>query len=74
LQLDSYSVFFTGELLPNFDLKNMISIYTKDFSWEKWLKFKRSRIKKFQIANVLSELPEGSQEYRKILFSFYLHI
>ncbi len=52
----------------------MISIFTKDFSWEKWLKFKRSRIKKFQIANVLSELPEGSQEYRKILFSFYLHI
>jgi hypothetical protein len=67
-------VFFLGELLPNFDLKNMISIFTKDFSWEKWLKFKRSQIKKFQIANVLSELPEGSQEYRKILFSFYLYI
>jgi hypothetical protein len=24
----------TGEFSPNFDLKNMISTYTKDFSWE----------------------------------------
>jgi len=40
--------FFTGKLLPNFDLKNMISIYTKDFAWEKWPKFRRFGIKKFQ--------------------------
>jgi hypothetical protein len=26
------SVFCTGEFSPNFDLKNMISTYTKDFS------------------------------------------
>ncbi len=31
LQLDRYSVFVTGKLLPNFDLKNMILIYTKVF-------------------------------------------
>jgi hypothetical protein len=29
------SVYFTGEFSPNFDLKNMISTYTKDFSMEK---------------------------------------
>jgi hypothetical protein len=29
------SVSFTGEFSPNFDLKNMISPYTKDFSWKK---------------------------------------
>jgi hypothetical protein len=26
--------YFTGEFLPKFDLKNMISTYAKDFSWE----------------------------------------
>jgi hypothetical protein len=29
------SVSFTGEYLPNFDLENIISTYTKDFSWKK---------------------------------------
>jgi hypothetical protein len=29
------SVFFIGKLLPIFDLKNMISTYIKDFSWNK---------------------------------------
>jgi hypothetical protein len=29
------SVSFNGKVLPNFDLKNMISTYTKDFSWGK---------------------------------------
>jgi len=29
------SVSFTGEFLSNFDLKNMILTYIKDFSWEK---------------------------------------
>ncbi len=34
------SVSLTYEFWPNFDLKNMISTYTKDFPWEKkWLKF-----------------------------------
>jgi hypothetical protein len=28
------SVSLTGELLPIFDLKNMISTHTKDFSWK----------------------------------------
>ncbi len=30
-----WSVSFTGEFSPNFDLKNMISTYTKDFWWKK---------------------------------------
>ncbi len=30
-----FSVSFTGEFLPNFNLTNMISTYTRDFSWEK---------------------------------------
>ncbi len=29
------SVSFNGKFLPNFDLKNMISTYTKEFLWEK---------------------------------------
>ncbi len=47
------SVPFTGEFLPNFDLKNMISTYTKDLLWEKWPKFARFQIKKLQIARIL---------------------
>jgi hypothetical protein len=27
--------FLFGEISPNFDLKNMTSPYTKDFSWKK---------------------------------------
>jgi hypothetical protein len=48
----SVCVFF-GEILPNFDLKNMISSYTKDFPWKKWPKFVRFPIKKFQIIRFL---------------------
>jgi hypothetical protein len=29
------SISSTGEFLPNFDLKTMISTYTNDFSWKK---------------------------------------
>jgi hypothetical protein len=32
---------FWGEILLNFDLKNMILIYTKDFPWKNWPKFAR---------------------------------
>jgi hypothetical protein len=28
--------FLIGESLQNFDLKNVISTNTKDFSWKKW--------------------------------------
>jgi len=45
--------FFFGEILPNFDLKNMISTYTKDFPPKKWPKFIRFPIKKFQIIRFL---------------------
>jgi hypothetical protein len=47
------SVSFTGEFWPNFELRNMISTYTKDLLWEKWPKFARFQIKKLEIARVL---------------------
>ncbi len=31
--------FFCGKLLPNFNLKNIISTYTKEFPWKKSPKF-----------------------------------
>ncbi len=35
--------FFIGEFSQKFDLKNVISTNTKDFSWEKWSKFAKYR-------------------------------
>jgi len=40
-------IFFTGELSPDFDLKNIILTYTKDFSWKKMAQIRQiSKIKK----------------------------
>ncbi len=47
------SDFFTGELSPDFDLKNIILTYTKGFSWKKWSKFARFRNSK--------KFPSGAQ-------------
>jgi hypothetical protein len=47
------SVSVTGEFLLKFDLKNMMSTYTKDLLWGKWPKIARFQIKKLQIARVL---------------------
>jgi hypothetical protein len=44
-----HSDYFTGEFLPKFDLKNMISTYAKDFSWKKLLK--SARFQKEKIPN-----------------------
>jgi hypothetical protein len=44
-----HSDYFTGEFLPKFDLKNMISTSAKDFSWEKLPKF--ARFQKEKIPN-----------------------
>jgi hypothetical protein len=41
------SVSFTGEFSPNFDLKNLISTYTKDFSWGKKKKKKTAKFTRF---------------------------
>ncbi len=62
-----------GEFPSHFNLKNMISTNTKDFSWEKWHKFARFQRKKFQISRFWCFVQEGSQEYRKNFF-FYFHI
>jgi hypothetical protein len=41
--IGSSSFFFFGaKILPNFDLKNMISMYAKDFSWPKIARFRRN--------------------------------
>jgi hypothetical protein len=37
------SVFFIGEFSQKFNLKNVMSTNTKDFSWEKWSKFAKFR-------------------------------
>jgi hypothetical protein len=44
---------FTGEFSPNFDLKNMISTYTKDLSWKKNDLNSPDFREKFQIARFL---------------------
>jgi hypothetical protein len=48
-------VFFIVEFLPNLDLKNTVSPYTKDFSWEKrgGPNTPDFKLKKFQITRVL---------------------
>jgi hypothetical protein len=44
------SVFFNGQFSPNFDLKNMISSYTKEFFMEKMtqIRLEISKRKKFK--------------------------
>jgi hypothetical protein len=46
-------VFFGGEVSPNFDLKNMISTYRKDFSMEKNGPNTQNFEKKIKIARFL---------------------
>jgi hypothetical protein len=42
LTFEACKVYFIGKFLSNFDLKNMILIYTKDFSCQKkWSKLAR---------------------------------
>ncbi len=52
-------VSFTGEILSNFDLKNMISTYTKDLLLEKWPKFATFQILK-------KKLPESYDNFQKL--------
>jgi hypothetical protein len=53
------NVFNIDEFSSNFNLKNMILTYTKDFSWKIWLK-------------LLVQILVGSQEYKRIMFIFLL--
>jgi hypothetical protein len=65
--LSQTSVSYTGKISPNFDLKNMISI--QRIFHEKMVQICQIlNLKTFQIARVLWQFPEGSQEYRRILF------
>jgi hypothetical protein len=68
--LQSCSVSFTGKFSPNFDLKNMITTYTKEFSQEKWPKFARF------LNNFFPKLPESYDDFQKVAkniegFSFF---
>jgi hypothetical protein len=45
-------VFFLRQ--PNFDLKNMISTYTKDFPWRKLARFRKKKFPDRQIFNISS--------------------
>ncbi len=54
-----YSDYFTGEFLPKFDLKNMISTYAKDFSWKilpKFAIFQKEKIPNCQIFMISSSM------------------
>jgi hypothetical protein len=55
------SVSFHGKFSPNFDLKNMILTYTKDFSWEK-----RAQICQISIYEN-SKLPEPYDNFQKVI-------
>jgi len=35
LEMGANPLFFQANISPNFDLKNMASIYSKDFTWKK---------------------------------------
>jgi hypothetical protein len=45
--------FLLGEFSQKFNLNNVISTNTKDFSWNKWSEFAKFRGKKIQIARFL---------------------
>jgi hypothetical protein len=47
--LTEHQCFFYGRIFPIFDLKNMTSIYAKEFAWKKWLK--STRFRKFFFPN-----------------------
>jgi hypothetical protein len=48
-----YNDFFIGKILQIFNLKAMILIYTKGFSWGKWPTFTKMWKNKFQPTNFL---------------------
>ncbi len=70
-----HSVSLTGEFSPNFDLKNMISTYTKDFSWKK----KRPKFADFE--DVFNKSPDFYNKFQQVAKNmkglrifFYFHI
>ncbi len=65
---DPYSVSFTCEFLPIFDLKNMVSTYRKDFPRENGPKFGRHWIFFFKLPDLYDKFQVDSQ----IIEQFYL--
>jgi len=64
---------FFYEILSNFDLKNMITTYAKDFPWKKWPNLIRFQKKKFSNPQIFI-VPIGIQKYRRIMIFLYFHI
>jgi hypothetical protein len=64
-----HSVSFTGKFWLNFDLKNMISTYTKEKNDPNLPDFEDCF---FWIARFLWSVPAGRQKYRRIRFVFLL--
>ncbi len=65
---DPYSVSFTGEFLPIFDLENMVSTYRKDFSWENGPKFGRHWIFFFKLPDLYDKFQVDSQNIEQFYF------
>ncbi len=70
-----FQCFVLGRISPNFDLKNMISTYTKDFPREKYgpnsPDFRENQSKS---PDFYDKFQKVSQEYTRILVLFYFHI
>jgi hypothetical protein len=63
---------FTGEFTPNFDLKNMISTYTNDFSWKKMAQI-RQMFKKFFSNRQIFMISSSRQSKIFFLPSYLIH-
>jgi hypothetical protein len=65
---------FLGEISPNFNLKNMISTYAKDFAWKKMTQIHQIKNK------IKSKSPDFYDKFQKVAnnikgfwFFFYFH-
>jgi len=68
------SVFFWGQISPDFDLKNMISTYTKDFPWEKWAKFAKKKIPNSKSLDFYAKFQEVAKDIKRIVNFIYSYL
>jgi hypothetical protein len=68
------SVFLGAEISPNFDLKNMNSTFTKDFSMKKMAQIHQISKKKSKSPDFYDEFQQVAKNIRRILVFFYFHI
>jgi hypothetical protein len=72
-----FQCFVLGGISPNFDLKNMISTYTKDFPWKKTMAlirqiFGKKKIKKSP--DVYDKFQKVAKNIEGFWFLFYFHM